>query len=285
MSSLPPTIRHVIKQTQQYLQASWRWKRLEFDSPAIFGNARAKSGSHLLLQVLHGIWQALPYAYVRQPPVRTITAQGRHRNPREVLHELKQIRPGVIGWGYLPPSEDYIQATCGPGRVNYFIYRDPRDQLISHIFYAVDMHEKHRLRQYYLTLPNMDARITATIKGIDEPGFEYPNVKDLYEGVIKWLEQPGVMPIRFEDIRYNPRPVIKNMLDLIRSNWAGTFPSSEDILIETVLAAIQPSKSPTFRQGKSGSWREYFTEEHKRLFKDIAGDILIQLGYENDYDW
>ncbi len=37
MPSLPPTIRHVIKQTQQYLQASWRWKRLEFDSLAIFG--------------------------------------------------------------------------------------------------------------------------------------------------------------------------------------------------------------------------------------------------------
>lgn len=284
MCPLPLNVRYLIYQARQYAHASWRWKRLIFDSPPIWGNAGAKSGSHLLVQVLHGIWQALPYAYVQQSPVREITPQGRHRKPEEILKEIRQIRSGVIGWGYLPPNEKYIQILCRPGRVNFFIYRDPRDQLISHIFYAVDMHEGHRLRAYYLRLPDMNARITATIKGIDEPGFEYPNVRDLYEGVFKWLEQPGVMAIRFEELRHEPRSVIKNMLDVIRENGL-EFPSPEDVLVDVVMRSIQPTKSPTFRQGRSGGWREYFTDEHKRLFKEIAGDVLIRLGYEKDYDW
>lgn len=283
-----PVFRHQVHflayQAKQYAQASWRWKRLIFDSPPIFGNARAKSGSHLLLQVLHGIWQALPYAYVRQLPVREITKQGNHRSTQEVLKEIELIRPGVIGWGYVPPKDEYIRSLCRSSHVNYFLYRDPRDQLISHIFYAIDMHEQHRLREYYLRLPDMDARITATIKGIDEPGFEYPNVRDLYEGVFQWLEQPGVMAIRFEELRHSPQSVIKKMLELIRNNGLD-FPSPEDVLIDTIMNAIQPAKSPTFRQGKSGSWREYFNDEHKRLFKEIAGDVLIRLGYENGYDW
>jgi hypothetical protein len=37
--------------------------------------------------------------------------------------------------------------------------------------------------------------------------------------------------------------------------------------------------------GKTSGWREHFTEEHKNLFKDIAGDLLVKLGYEKSNDW
>jgi hypothetical protein len=30
---------------------------------------------------------------------------------------------------------------------------------------------------------------------------------------------------------------------------------------------------------------EFFSEEHKQLFKDVAGDLLVRLGYEKDNDW
>jgi hypothetical protein len=35
----------------------------------------------------------------------------------------------------------------------------------------------------------------------------------------------------------------------------------------------------------TGGWREFFTEEHKQLFKDVAGDLLVRLGYEKDNNW
>jgi len=36
---------------------------------------------------------------------------------------------------------------------------------------------------------------------------------------------------------------------------------------------------------KPEGWRTSFTPENKALFKEVAGDLLIQLGYEKDNDW
>jgi len=52
-----------------------------------------------------------------------------------------------------------------------------------------------------------------------------------------------------------------------------------------VLHNINPQNSHTFRTGKSGNWKTVFTERQKDLFKEIAGDLLIELGYEKDYNW
>lgn len=41
----------------------------------------------------------------------------------------------------------------------------------------------------------------------------------------------------------------------------------------------------TFREGQIGSWKKYFTEEHKNAFKKVAGQLLIDLGYETGFDW
>lgn len=39
------------------------------------------------------------------------------------------------------------------------------------------------------------------------------------------------------------------------------------------------------RKGVAGDWRNVFTARDREIFKDIAGDLLIRLGYERDYDW
>src|SRR5215204_1999399 len=43
--------------------------------------------------------------------------------------------------------------------------------------------------------------------------------------------------------------------------------------------------SSFFRKGVAGDWRNTFTEEDRRVFKEVAGDLLIKLGYEKDRDW
>jgi Sulfotransferase domain len=40
-----------------------------------------------------------------------------------------------------------------------------------------------------------------------------------------------------------------------------------------------------YRRGVAGDWRNVFTEEDRRVFKEAAGEVLIQLGYERDDDW
>ena len=41
----------------------------------------------------------------------------------------------------------------------------------------------------------------------------------------------------------------------------------------------------TFRKGLSGEWKNLFSKFHNDIFKDVAGDLLIKLGYEKDKGW
>jgi hypothetical protein len=43
--------------------------------------------------------------------------------------------------------------------------------------------------------------------------------------------------------------------------------------------------SSFYRKGVAGDWRNVFTPDDKRVFKEAAGDLLIRLGYERDDDW
>ncbi|MDL1944847.1 sulfotransferase domain-containing protein, partial [Chloroflexi bacterium CFX2] len=63
------------------------------------------------------------------------------------------------------------------------------------------------------------------------------------------------------------------------------IPTRREKALSVLVEAIQPKKSHTFRSGKAGGWKEHFTEEHKKLFKNVAGDLLARLGYEKDDDW
>jgi hypothetical protein len=39
-------------------------------------------------------------------------------------------------------------------------------------------------------------------------------------------------------------------------------------------------KGRTFRKGQIGGWREEFSSEHEQAAKEVAGPLLVELGYE-----
>ena len=60
--------------------------------------------------------------------------------------------------------------------------------------------------------------------------------------------------------------------------------------IDKVANAVFGGEGPpgclnTFRTGQIGSWKYYFNKKHKKVFKKIAGQLLIDLGYEKDFEW
>jgi sulfotransferase family protein len=279
------SVRRALRPAGKTLQAIGRWRRLSFDeAPPVFGNSKPKSGSHLLLQVLAGFTRIMPYAYVDAEPVRTITKDGRRKTQEEILSELSGIPKGVIGWGYVEATAENVALLCKPGRVNYFVYRDPRDMLVSQVYFATDMYEEHGMHAYYQSLPDFGARLKAAITGVDHDGLKMVSVKQRYEGVFQWLEQPNVLCIRFEDLINNRDRTLSAMLDQVeKTGYRCPTPREESLAVLT--RAIQPKKSRTFRSGKAGGWREQFTDEHRKLFKEVAGDLLIGLGYEKDNGW
>jgi len=282
---LTQNLRRAFRPIGKTAQAMARWKRLTFDeAPPIFGNAKPKSGSHLLLQVLNGFCRIMPYRYVEAEPIRTITKEGRRKKDEEVLDELTRIPRGVIGWGYVEATPENVSFLTRPGRVNYFIYRDPRDMLVSQVFFATDMHEEHGMHDFYQSLPDFDARLKVAITGIDEEGLKMVSVKQRYEGVFAWLATPGVMCIRFEDLIQQRDVTLNAMLDEVEKTGY-QIPTPRQRALSALVEAIQPKKSHTFRSGQVGGWRQYFTDQHKRLFKEVAGDLLVRLGYEVSNDW
>jgi hypothetical protein len=282
---LKQKLRRTFRNPAKYAQAIWRWKRLTFtEAPPIFGNSKPKSGSHLLLQILNGFTQIMPYAYVAAEPVRTIKKDGGRRSAGRIAGDLRRIPNGVIGWGYVEASSENVTVLCRPDRVNYFVFRDPRDLLVSQVFFATEMHEGHGMHEFYKSLPDFGERLKVAITGIDQDGLKMVSVKQRYEGAFEWLEQPHVMCIRFEDLINVRDTTLNAMLDEVEKTGY-KIPTPREQALEILVKAIQPKKSQTFRVGKTGGWKEYFTDEHKALFKDVAGDLVVRLGYEIDNDW
>ena len=277
--------RRQVRPALRTVQAVVRWRRLDFDDvPPIFGNAKPKSGSHLLIQVLAGLTRIIPSRYVEAEPIRTITTDGVRRKQDDILTDLHRLAPGVIGWGYLDATAPNVELLCSPKRVNYFIYRDPRDMLVSHVYFATDMHEEHGMHSLYQSLPDFGARLKIAITGIERDSLRMVDVRQRYQGVFEWLAIPDVLCLRFEDFIQHRDETLGCMLDQIEKTGY-PLPVPRQRALSILIQSIQPSKSRTFRSGKVGAWRQHFTPEHKQLFMDVAGDLLIRLGYENNNDW
>lgn len=252
--------------------------------PAVLGNAMPKSGSHLIIQVLQGLTRLGPFVNPGFPPVNRGEDNHKLSDP-EVLANIRRMRPGDIAYGYISAREPFLTALKQPGRATVFVYRDPRDMIISHIFYATQMHTGHWMHRYYTEeLHTMEERINAAIQGVEAPGNELTPVRDRYEGYLAWLEQPEVLSMRFEDLILEREAAMGLILDYL-ARFGFTPDVSRQQAVNTLVEAIAPRKSGTFRKGQPGNWQEHFTPDNKSLFKQATGDLLVRLGYEADQSW
>jgi hypothetical protein len=59
----------------------------------------------------------------------------------------------------------------------------------------------------------------------------------------------------------------------------------DEATLNEIAQRIFQRSSTTFRKGMIGDWRNHFTAEHKAAFKRQAGELLLELGYEDDLSW
>jgi sulfotransferase 6B1 len=260
-------------------------------SPVLFGNSVPKSGTHLLAQILSA-FPSIGVAVERGiGPVLTFERQtGRERTTDELLHDLRQLGPGDVCFGHIVATPEVRDYWRGQNVAHYFMLRDPRDVVVSHAFYIADKATQNVHHAYYKSLGSLEERIQASIQGRPDwqgEGSEsasFPDIKARYQRYLDWLKEPGICVLRFEEFLGAREENLSKMLDeaVQREFYLQT---NREAAIQVLAAAIQPTKSFTFRKGEAGNWREHFTAEHKSLFKEIAGDLLIQLGYESNLDW
>jgi hypothetical protein len=255
-------------------------------SPVLFANSFPKSGTHLLTQVLHGFTDIGPVVDSGLPAI--VIYDGPTGNPRPVsliLKELHRLKAGDIGYGHLHALPDLVVELTRKGVATFFIYRDPRDVVVSHVYYVTEIEEEHVHHQYYTQeLTTFDERLQVSILGRPGLGVPFPDIRQRFEPYLGWLETPDVLTLRFEDFITQRGHTLERILDHAENRgFQLAVPRAE--ALRRLDSAIEPEKSPTFRSGTIGKWRESFSSEHKAIFKDVAGDLLIRLGYEDDNHW
>ena len=254
--------------------------------PILVANSFPKSGTHLLDQILMGFSRVAPFSsHVALPFASYDGETGKKRSLQEAMAYINKLRPLDVTSAHLLAWPEVVRAVCTPRFIPYIIFRDPRDIVVSHVFYVTDMAPEHAHHKFYNeNLKTFDERLKVSILGRPETGMDFPNIAKRFELYRGWLDQPQVLVLRFEDIILNRRKSIEQITDHFLKR-VDTLPSSRDQIMEGLEANIDPRRSPTFRSGKTGEWKKYFKEEHKKLFKDTAGDLLLQLGYEKDNNW
>ena len=254
--------------------------------PVLMANSFPKSGTHLLDQVLMGFSRVAPFsAHVALPFLSYDGETGQKRSVGDALAYVKALRPLDVTTTHLLAWPEVVEAVCTPKFIPYIIFRDPRDIVVSHVFFVTEMAPTHAHYQYYnQNLKSFDERLKVSILGRPDADIEFPDIAkrfDLYRG---WLERPEVLVLTFEEFIHQRRETLGKVVDHFLKR-VDTLPASRDEIINALEANINPGRSPTFRSGKTGEWKKYFKEEHKSLFKEVAGDLLIRLGYEKDNNW
>jgi sulfotransferase 6B1 len=278
-SLLRTTVYHIEKAMQRI-----RFRSHPNDLPVLLGISFPKSGTHLLDQILLGFAKVAPYARRLHSFYAEYEAEsGRKRSPGQALAWMDSLRPGDIASAHLFARAEVMKRACSPVFVPYFIYRDPRDVAVSHVFYVTDMEVRHVHHDYYQSLPDFNARLTISILGRDNSNIEFPNIADRFAPYLGWLAEPSVMKIHFEDLIHDRARALNRIIDHFLAHVPLQAP--RELILDSLESSINPGRSPTFRSGKTGEWRKFFTEDHRRIFKDVAGELLVRLGYEEDQNW
>jgi hypothetical protein len=95
--------------------------------------------------------------------------------------------------------------------------------------------------------------------------------------------------VRYEDLLEKPEEEVGRLLEFLGAD------ASEQVVRRCVGAASfeklangrkrGQEAASFFRKGIAGDWKNVFTEQNKQDFKAAAGELLIELGYEEDDNW
>ena len=284
--ALKSNLRSAIYQTEKIFQRA-RFASVaapEMGWPILLGISFPKSGTHLLDQILLGFNHVAPFSRRLHSFYAEYEGEsGRKRSAEQALAWLDSLRPGDVASAHLFARDEVVKCVCTSAFIPYFIFRDPRDVVVSHVFYITDMEARHVHHDYYASLPDFNSRLNVSILGRPDTNIEFPNIADRFAPYLGWLDQPSVLKIHFEDLINDRAATLNRIIDHFLAQVPLQAP--RQLILESLEASISPSRSPTFRSGKTGEWEKNFTEEHKKIFKDVAGDLLVKLGYEKDNDW
>ncbi len=213
--------------------------------------------------------------------------------PRLSKNLVKNSALHRLLWTHWPHTLKFERMVDQYSYANFFSIRDPRDMIVSFAYMVHENREKTKS-------VSVEDVIFDLITG--EQKYYMPWAVEIHEGYpllweiglekfyriyMPWLKAKNFMVIRFED--------------LIGEKGGG----SEAVQLKTIMKIGQHLKCPmtvnkaqeiikelfggtwTFREGQIGSWKKHFTPKIMQAFKSRKGlmELLVDLGYEQDFNW
>ena len=278
---IAPTIKSYLRSLKRYpIPLTTRELNAYNNGAKVLINSRAKSGTFLLRRTLSLLPNFAPrWSY-----------HGLVADTPQLERKIQKIRSGQYVSGHLYWSQELIDLLVASNVRTLFIIRDLRDVAVSLANYLTYKNVHHRLHPYFKSLPSDDERLMAAIVGIPgtllKDGQREKSIGESGTAFAPWLSEPNCLAVRFEDMigsagGGSDRKQLENLNAIV--NYLGINLSQEEII--QIAKKIFFKRSTTFRKGQIGDWQNHFTDDHKRVFKEVAGEALITLGYENGYDW
>ncbi len=172
-----------------------------------------------------------------------------------------------------------------------FIIRDPRDQMVSFAHYI----QKNGESWPELSRIPFDELLILLITDLScirnyglwamEEISKYHGIDTFIRDYLNWKNRRFIYTTYFEKLvgPHGGGSIQDQLTEII--NIANHIKIRLSLSEAQEIADSLFGGSGTFHEGKIGSWKKYFNEEHKKAFKEIAGQCLIDLGYEKDFDW
>ncbi len=251
--------------------------------PPVVVNSFPKSGTHLLHQMVQSTPGLVDFReFIASTPSLTL----REIAGSAAAGKIRRLAPGELCRAHLFHSPEASAALRERSAVHLLIIRDLRDVVVSEAHYLTFMNRWHRLHRVFRNLETAEDRLLLAIRGATEEPVRslYPDVGARFARYAGWLRpEAGVRVVRYEELRgASPEQVRGLAAHVAQGLGTGLDPAT---LATAFVQSVDPSDSHTFRKGGRGDWRSMFTDRCRDAFKEVAGPLLVELGYEENGAW
>ena len=203
------------------------------------------------------------------------------------------VQPGQVIHGHDWYTAELAEQYARNGIRLILMIRDPRDQLVSRMFH-VKRSTSHSWNGRFAQM-SIDEALTTCIEG----GEGLPGMRTMIDLTQSWLNSDfPLLAIKYEELLAQPEHHFAQALRHI--GLTQHVESLAEVIVErnrferlsmgkriwqNGRSPGQENKNSHFRKGISGDWKNYLKPHHITQFKAVAGDQLIELGYETDMNW
>jgi Sulfotransferase family len=105
----------------------------------------------------------------------------------------------------------------------------------------------------------------------------------------KYVAEHGIHSCRYESLLADGEATVKGILGFL--DLPADPATVADMLRRSSFKFTtgrdngREQSSSFYRKGIARDWVNHFSEADKKVFKELAGDLLIDLGYEKNFDW